>query len=99
MRTQDVGLDEVEDPEVLEWAAKENRITLTHDRSTFPPPAYERVIAGQPMPGVIVVHDRLAVGRAIDELLVVVGCSEAEEWATGSCICRCRPTRPAVSVG
>jgi predicted nuclease of predicted toxin-antitoxin system len=80
VRVQDVGLDEAEDPDVLAWAAEAGRIVLTHDRSTFPDFAYARVIAGQPMPGVFVVNDRMPVGRAIDELLMVDDCSEASEW-------------------
>lgn len=32
------------------------------------------------MPGVFIVHDRLSIGRAIDEILIAVLCSESEEW-------------------
>ncbi len=35
LRIQDVGLSGADDPTVLEWAAKENRILLTHDVSTI----------------------------------------------------------------
>jgi predicted nuclease of predicted toxin-antitoxin system len=59
VRVQDVGLAGVDDPDVLEWAAREGRILLTHDRSTMPDFAAERVRAGLPMPGVFVVNDRL----------------------------------------
>ena len=31
VRVQDAGLSGVEDPEVLEWCARENRILLTHN--------------------------------------------------------------------
>jgi hypothetical protein len=33
------------------------------------------------MPGVFVVNDRMAVRQAIDELLLIDGCSEQAEWA------------------
>lgn len=36
MRVQDVGLRELDDPIVLDWAATNDRIVLTHDRSTMP---------------------------------------------------------------
>jgi predicted nuclease of predicted toxin-antitoxin system len=36
VRIQDVGLGEGEDPEILAWAAENNRILLTHDQSTYP---------------------------------------------------------------
>jgi predicted nuclease of predicted toxin-antitoxin system len=80
VRVQDVGLEGAIDPGVLAWAAAQGRIVLTHDRATFPDFAFERVAAGEPMPGVFVVNDRLPVGRAIDELLLVEGCSEQAEW-------------------
>ena len=32
VRIQEVGLSGVDDPAVLEWAASENRVLLTHDR-------------------------------------------------------------------
>ena len=47
---QEVGLREVDDPQVLEWAAREERIVLTHV-STFADFAYGRVAAGLPVPG------------------------------------------------
>ena len=80
-RVQDVGLQEADDPTILEWAAANNRIVLTHDRATMPDFAYARMAAGRPMPGVFVLNDRLAVGQAIEELLLVEACSEQAEWA------------------
>jgi hypothetical protein len=33
------------------------------------------------MPGVFVVHTRMSVAQAIDEILLAVQCSSTEEWA------------------
>jgi predicted nuclease of predicted toxin-antitoxin system len=52
IRVQDVGLSGKEDPIVLEWAAEEDRILLTHDVATITRYAYERMVAGKSMPGV-----------------------------------------------
>lgn len=41
VRVQDVGLSGKDDPTVLEWAAQENRILLTHDVATITHYAYE----------------------------------------------------------
>ena len=79
-RVQDVGLEAAEDPTILAWAAANNRIVLTHDRATMPDFAYARVVTGQPMPGVFVLDDRLSVRQAIDEILLLEGCSEQAEW-------------------
>ena len=80
VRVQDVGLEGAIDPVVLVWAAENDRIVMTHDRATLPDFAYERVVAGEAMPGVFVVSDRLPVGRAIEEISLVAICSEASEW-------------------
>ncbi|MBI3795745.1 MAG: hypothetical protein HY268_02100 [Deltaproteobacteria bacterium] len=65
----------------LEWVAANNRILLTHDRATMPNFAHTRVVGGQPMPEVFVLHDRMLVRQAIDELLLIEADSEQEEWA------------------
>src|SRR5688572_2876134 len=80
VRVQDVGLMRAGDPAVLAWAAANDRILLTHDRATMPDHAYQRVAAGEPMPGVFVLNDRLPVREAIDELLLVCACSEPPDW-------------------
>lgn len=51
-RVQAIGLGGEPDQAVLAYAASENRIVLTHDVSTMVGYAYERVQAGDPMPGV-----------------------------------------------
>lgn len=76
---QDVGLIGAEDPVILAWAAENNRILLTHDRATVPAFAYERVQAGDAMPGVIVVDDRAAIGTVIDDVLLFALCSDEGE--------------------
>lgn len=81
LRVQDVGLLEADDPEVLAWAAENNRILLTHDRATMPDFAYERILAQQEMPGMLVVNDSTPIRHMIDELLLLNECSMQEEWS------------------
>ena len=52
VRMQDEGLQGANDPTILEWAARENRIVLTHDKKSFSNYAYARLAQGLPMPGV-----------------------------------------------
>ncbi|NER24722.1 MAG: hypothetical protein F6J96_29270 [Symploca sp. SIO1C2] len=80
VRVQDVGLREVDDPAILNWAANNERIVLTHDRATMPNFAYERLLKEEPMSGLFVVNDRMPIRQAIDELLLLVTCSTQEEW-------------------
>jgi predicted nuclease of predicted toxin-antitoxin system len=81
LRVQDVGLLGAQDPEVLEWAAEHGRILLSHDQATLPDFAYDRMEAGEPMPGVFVVPRRLSVRQAIEEILLLAACSELSEWS------------------
>jgi predicted nuclease of predicted toxin-antitoxin system len=80
IRVQDVGLIEVEDPAILAWAAEKQRIILTHDRATMPDFAYERLVRGESMPGMFVINDRMPTRQAIDELLLLIDCTEQIEW-------------------
>jgi hypothetical protein len=65
---------------VLEWAAKERRVLLTHDVSTVTRYAYERVRAGQPMPGVFEVSRAVPISQAIEDILLLAECSLDDEW-------------------
>lgn len=51
VRAQDAGLNGVSDAVLLDWAAAENRIVLTHDVATLTYAAYDRVRQGLAMPG------------------------------------------------
>ena len=79
VRVQDLGLLQADDPDLLAWATDHDRIVLTHVRATMPDFAYDRVLVGESMPGVFVLNDRLPIRIAIDELLLVNGCSEQVE--------------------
>jgi hypothetical protein len=80
VRVQDAGLSGSSDPEVLAWAAREQRVLVTHDVSTLSAHAYERVTAGLSMPGVFEVPTGVSIAHAIDDLLLIVECSFENEW-------------------
>jgi len=80
IRVQDVGLQEADDPVILAWAAINERILLTHDRATMPDFAYNCLVEGKRMAGMFVVNDRMPIRQAINELLLLVDCSEQAEW-------------------
>jgi hypothetical protein len=80
VRAQDVGLRSAPDPALLEWAAREGRQVITRDRSTMTAYAYGRVAQRLPMPGLFVIPERMAIGRAVTELELIVLASEAEDW-------------------
>ncbi len=80
VRIQDVGLSGAHDPIVLEWAANENRVLLTHDVSTITRYAYDRIKLGRPMPGVFEVSRNAPIGIAIEDIILLVECSLEGEW-------------------
>jgi hypothetical protein len=80
VRVQDAGLMETPDPEILEWAAVQGRVLLSHDVSTVPPAAYQRVADRKPMPGVFIIPDRMPTGQAIEEILFLAMNVEPGEW-------------------
>jgi Domain of unknown function (DUF5615) len=71
LRIQDVGLFSADDPTVLEWAAQEDRILLTHDVTTVTKYAYERVTMGKYMPGAIEINRSVPLGVAINDILLI----------------------------
>ena len=80
VRVQDAGLIGRGDAEVLEWAAREGRVLLTHDVTTMKQYVDERVAAGLPMPGVFEVSQQTPITQAIEEILLIADYSLEGEW-------------------
>jgi hypothetical protein len=80
VRIQDVELSGASDEVVLEWAAREGRVLLTHDVSTLTRYACDRVKARLPMPGVLEVSRAVPVGAAIEDILPLAELSLPGEW-------------------
>ncbi len=80
VRVQDIGLSGADDASILEWAAQESRVLLTHDVTTLTRFAYERIRAGLPMPGVYEVSRAIPLGLAIEDILLLTECSVNGEW-------------------
>ena len=80
VRIQDMTIAGADDPTVLEWAAREDRVLLTHDVSTITHHAYERVRTDQSMPGVFEVSRTVPIRSAIEDILLLAECSLEGEW-------------------
>jgi predicted nuclease of predicted toxin-antitoxin system len=80
IRVQDVGLLGADDTTILEWAAQEGRILLTHDVNTITKYAHERLVAGLTMPGVIEVKQNASIRQVIQDILFL---AEFEEDCQG----------------
>jgi hypothetical protein len=80
LRVQDAGLEAADDRTVLEWAATEGRVLLTHDANTLAGFAYERIARGLRMPGVFEVPLNVPISVAIGDILLLMECSVEGEW-------------------
>ena len=80
VHVQEVGLSSADDPTVLEWAAREGRILLTHAKTTMTRHAFERVQNGLRMPGVCEVSRNLPIGVVIADILLLADFSLDGEW-------------------
>ena len=80
VRVQDAGLLGADDPTVLDWAARENRVLLTHDLATIDLYAFQRVLARLPMPGVFKIRRSLPISEVIESVLYLAQCSNDGEW-------------------
>lgn len=79
-RIQEIGIAQSPDPLVLARAAELGLVLLTHDYDDMPSYVNERILAGLPMPGVVQVPWNLPLSQAIDDLLLLIGCSLDHEW-------------------
>ncbi len=73
-------LREISDSSILDWAAAQTRIVITHDHRTMRAYAEQRLKAGLTMAGLILVPQRAPIGRVIDDLVLIAGATTAEEW-------------------
>jgi hypothetical protein len=73
------GLEGVKDSEVLEMAAQQGRILVSHDRKTMPS-EFAQFITKKQSTGVIIVSRKLPLEVIIEELLLIWAVSSAEEW-------------------
>jgi hypothetical protein len=80
VRVQDAGLIGKSDGEVLEWAAREGRVLLTHYVTTMKQAVDERIAAGSPMPGVFEVSQQTPIVQAIEDILLIAEYSLEGEW-------------------
>ncbi|MBD2168030.1 DUF5615 family PIN-like protein [Calothrix membranacea FACHB-236] len=73
------GLDGKKDSEVLQIAAQDGRVLVTHDRKTMPT-EFGAFIMSQTSSGVLILSQNLPISDAIESLILVWETSIAEEW-------------------
>lgn len=74
------GLRGVPDPEVLARAADDERVLLSHDYHTMPRHFGDFLASGRHCAGVLLLHQTLPLGQAIELVELVWEASSPEEW-------------------
>ena len=69
------------DSDVVDFAAMEGRILVSHETSTMPVHFAARLRSGRTSPGAFLVRQQASVGQVVDALLLVWSASSPGEWA------------------
>lgn len=76
----EIGMRDATDPELLIRAAQEGRVIITHDRRTMPTHAAGLMNEGKHIAGLFVVLRRLPLHQVLEDLELMITCSENDEW-------------------
>ncbi len=80
VRLRELRLEALADPAVLQFAAESPWIIVSHDVNTMTAAAFSRLAAGQPINGLLLVHQSSSLGLVIESLILIWSASDAEEW-------------------
>jgi predicted nuclease of predicted toxin-antitoxin system len=71
---QETALAGAQDAALLEWAAANQRVLVTHDRRTMLRAVYERMRSAQKTAGLVIVRKELPLVRAIEDPVMLLEC-------------------------
>lgn len=74
-----MGLGGADDAEVLRFAAEHGFVVIGHDRRTLIKAAYERIVRGDPFPGLIVLN-QIQPSAILDEIELLVRAGRHEDF-------------------
>lgn len=80
IRVQDTVVSEADDLLILDWAARQRRILFSHDVNTMSQHFLNFLRLGRESPGLILVPQSLAVGAAIQDILLIAHFSVESEY-------------------
>ena len=76
---QEAGLDSMGDPELLDRAALEGRVLVSHDRRTMLDYFRAHLAAGKSSPGLLIVPQDASIGDVIEALVYIWALSDPVE--------------------
>jgi hypothetical protein len=69
-----------DDDAILELAASEERIVISHDRNTMTKAFVARLRGGQPTTGLLIVPQRSQIGPIVESLVLIWSASSLDDW-------------------
>ncbi len=75
---QELAIRRIDDPSLLQRAADDGLVVLSHDADTLIGFAAQRLRAGQPMPGLVEVKCVGGLAAVVDDPLLVAACDPAD---------------------
>lgn len=69
-----------QDPLILKWAERENRILVSLDKSTLATHLISHLSAGGRCPGIFALRSGARITSIVESLILVAYASEAAEW-------------------
>jgi hypothetical protein len=79
LSAQESQLHGMDDPELLEQAAEQGRVLISHDRRTMLRHFHDRLKAAKSSPGLLVVSQGAPIGDVVEAILVLWAAADSEE--------------------
>ena len=68
------------DPEILEWCEHHQFSLITNNRESMPQHLSDHLSAGHHVPGIFTINLEVPMGKIIDQLLLIAGASDEDEY-------------------
>ena len=68
------------DPDILEWCEKNQFNLITNNRKSMPQHLSDHLSAGHHVPGIFTINLEVPMGKIIEELLLIAGASDENEY-------------------
>ena len=76
----EIGMRSAHDIGLLRWAAANDRLLITRDRTTMPGHFATLLSKGEVMKGILIVPQNMFIGSALDELELFILCEKHDDW-------------------
>ena len=68
------------DPEILVWYEQNQFSLITNNRESMPQHLSDHLSAGHHVPGIFTINIEMPMGKIIEELLLIAGASDEDEY-------------------